>query len=428
MNGLVLLQGAPAERGEMMGRAQSEMLKVSAEIYKARCKEYGLAQTELPDRARQLTALVNSLVPEWVIEARAVAASAGVPVATYLGASTTPDVMHAVLGSEKGEGSTAFAAVGQTCSNARGILHLNRDGNRMPQYALSRAASPGTLAYVALSGGSELGIHAFVNESGLAGCWLPGPVVKDAGSGLRPPMMLRAVAERSVTCQQALAYFAELQGRYGLYTGGDRGVNFLFADSSGDMAQVEARALKFVHLSQKEGMAVVANQFQLPDSPGGPQARDVARQRRLREYALGAPLDAMRAIACARLSDGSGEIGFCNERTVAAFTAVLGSKGCPSWAAISLGSPGCVHPIAVFPGVGVTMPVLDGSAWHAAENLFRRFGVAGVPAERRTAIDGKLGLTLANLSFADVGEMARAEIVEKSYLQLIDFMDEAMTP
>ncbi|MCW8131798.1 MAG: hypothetical protein KIS92_15740, partial [Planctomycetota bacterium] len=172
----------------------------------------------------------------------------------------------------------------------------------------------------------------------------------------------------------------------------------------------------------------VANQFQLPDSPGGPQARDVNRQRRVREYALGAPLDAMRAIACARLTDTSGEAGFCNDRTVAAFTAVLGSKGCPSWAAISLGSPGCVHPIAVFPGVGVTLPVLDGSAWNAAEHLYKRFGVAGVPAQRRAAIDGDLGLTLANLSFEDVGDAGRSMIVDKSYRQLIDFMDEAMTP
>lgn len=428
MTDLVLLQGQPSERGEAMGRAQADMLKRSIEEFRKRCATGGVDPSELPDRARQLTTLVNSLVPEWIIEARAAAAGAGIPVATFLGMSSTPDVMHEQLAGPLGEGSTAFAAVGHTCLGARAVIHFNRDGRRMPQFAISRAASPGTLAYVGLSGGAELGVHAFVNESGLAGCWLAGPTVRDPGSGLRPQVILRALAERSVNCQQAIGYFSELQSRYGLYTPGDRGVTFLLADASGEMVQIEARSLRFVQGVLREGVAAIANQFQLPDSPGGPQARDVARQRRLREHALSAPLDAVRSVAFARLTEPPGDRGVCNENTVAGFTAVLGSQGCPGWAVVSLGSPGCVQPVALFPGAGVPLPMLDGSAWSAAENIFARYGAKGVPAERHANVDRELAQALAPLAASTVDEPARAALVDRCYKLLIDFMDDAQAP
>lgn len=425
MTASLILENNPADRGEAMGRAQSDLLKAAIAEFKRRCAAHGCDGTDFPDRARQLTTLVNSLVPEWIIEARAVAAAAGVPVATFLAMSSSPDVMHSVVSGPWGEGSIACAAAGQICTGARAYLHLSRDGRRMPQYALSRASSPGTLAYVALSGGAELGLHAFVNEAGLAGCMLLGPVIKDPGSGLRPQMILRALAERCSTCAQAAGYCSELQGRYGLYTPGDRGVNFLLADAAGEFLQIEARALKIVSSAQREGLVVQANHFQLPDSPGGPQARDNARQRQVREHLLSGPLNPLRALATARLPAPHGERGICNEHTVSAFTAVLGGPNGP-WAAVTLGAPGCAPPVAVFPGAGVPQALLDGSAWNAAENAFARYGLQGVPAERRARMDEDFAQLVAPLSGGLYA--AREEVTVGSFALLLDFMDEAQAP
>ena len=404
------------------------MLRLVAETFARQCKEAGLPALELPDRARQLSTIINALVPEWVVESRAVAAAAGVPVATFMAYSSMPDLLHAELQGPAGEGGTAYAAAGKACHGARAILHLSRDGRRVPQFALSRAASPGTLAYVALSGGADIGIHAFVNEGGLAGCWQPGPAVRDPGGGLRPPLMLRALAERCLTCPQAAALFSDLQSRYGLYTPGERGVTFLFADAAGEVLQLEARSLKAALGSQREGLVICANQFQLPDSPGGPQAREVHRQRKLSEYLLAMPLDPYRAMAGARLHSGPNELGVCNDRSVAGFTAVLGAPCGTPWAAVSIGSPRCVQPVALFPSHGVPAPLVDGSAWNAAEALRARLGSSGLADEKRAGVDRKLAEILAPLSDKPLDAAFRESIIAASFAYLLDFMDDANEP
>ena len=428
MSELVLLQGSPGARGEELGRAQSGMLKEITEEFKQRCAKHGQKESELPDRARQLTALINSLVPEWITEARAAAAAAGMPVATYLAMSSTPDVMHEALAGPMGEGGTAFFAVGQACQGAKAYLHLSRDSRRTPQFAFSRAASPGTLAYVALAGGADLGLHAFVNESGLAGCWQYGPPVRDYGNGLRPPLLLRAMAERCVTCQQAVAHFADLQTRYGLDTPGNRGLIFMLADASGEAVVIEARSIKFSVGAQREGLGVAANEFQLPDSPGGPQSRDVARQRKLREYLGEAPVDLMRALASSRFTGTPDERGVCNAFSAACFTAAIGAPGGQPWAAVSIGSPRCAQPLVLMPGIGVPAPAMDGSAWISAEALRQRNGPEGVRNERRVVLDEKLAKLLAPLGTRPLDQAERDDLVLKSYHLLLEFMDEASAP
>ncbi|MCK6475003.1 MAG: C45 family peptidase [Planctomycetes bacterium] len=428
MADLVLLEGAPSARGETLGVTQNGLLKSVCDDFRERCQKQGIKTDVLPDFARQLTTVINALVPEWIIEARACAAGGRVPVATYLAASYSPDIEHEVLASRSGEGGTAFIAVGRATKGAKAILHVSRSGRDLPQYVLSRATSPGTLAYLGLGAGSYLGVHAFVNEKGLAGTWQLGPPIQDYGNGLHPHIMLRAVAERSITCRQALEYFSELQGRYGLYTPGNRGVIFCFADAGGESLVIESRSLRHVAGFDREGIAVPANQFQHPDSPGGPKSRDVARQRRLRDHLGVKPVDLASVLAGSRFVGTEDEPGVCSERTRTSFTAFLGGDGCPAWSVVSMGPPTCMQPLVLFPGTGVPAPVLDGSVYASSKALLERFGAKGVPADLRGPFDKKFLDLVEPLAKQNIDGAAREKMIEAAYGLLLDFIDQANAP
>ena len=281
MDDTVLLQDSPAPRGELLGLCQKTLLKQRIADFKALCERLNLGPLELPDRARQITQVLNVLGQEWLIEARAVASSAQVPTATFMAITYPPEKVQPSLLPKRANDSTAMAAC--TADPASRTLFLeNCDGPDIVHHVISRASSPGTLAYIALSEAADIGIKAFLNEAGLTGTFHMGPPVEDyTNSCMQPTLVLRQLCERATSCAQAVSEFETLQKRMGPATPDKRGVCYLFADSSGEIMLLEASATRFKHQRLSAGFLVATNRFQLTTNQ---TAIEPFRQRCLNEH------------------------------------------------------------------------------------------------------------------------------------------------
>lgn len=427
-----------------MGEIRGELLSEAAVAFKKRRPDI----EKHAAAARELSRMLTSFAPDWIAETKGlVSAVPELTTACYLAwntsesaedAWTTPAATPAETNKTAGadpaaspESACLSATVtGASCVGCRAMLHINLEGSPHPLQLASRAASPGTLAYVASAAGGELGVSAFVNEAELAGCVQPGPVVRDTGSGLRPTLLLRAAAERALTVEQAAAKVGELQDKYGLATPDGRGTVFLFADGEGNTALLEATAKHRVFARQSEGLWTVESGFQLPDSPDGPKDRESPRRQRFRENLCLAPPAWPRFLAIARLRSSAGEPeanGICRSGTTGTFSAVLGGKAPAGRALVTLGPPDAVPGLAVFPGFGIPLPTLNGGVTAAAENL----RLATTSEKRREALtdaDEQLVRLLNSSLGTDEGPEELETLVKKSYAALLEFFDRVAEP
>lgn len=394
MDELILLQDNPAPRGELLGLCQKNLLKQRVTDFKALCDKQNCGPLELPDRARQITTVLNVLGQEWLIEARATAAAAQVPAASFMAITYPPEKVQPCLLPKRANDSTAAAVCTQD-PGARTLFLENCDGPDIVHHVISRASSPGTLAYIALSEAADIGIKAFVNEAGLSGTFHMGPPVDDyTNTSMQPTLVLRQVCERATSCMQAVEEFQQIQKRMGPATPDKRGVIYIFADGSGEMTLVEASATRFQHRRTSEGFIIAANKFQL----GNPSQTTVEpfRQRCLREHLGATPPDLYRMLAAARIDKKAGsEKGVCDAETRASFVAVLGSPGYPSYALVTLGSPLYNLPVPLFPRLGAPKGMVDGTAFQTS---FRVADPNSNREEKRAAYEQTLLQKLSTLT------------------------------
>ena len=394
MDELILLQDNPAPRGELLGLCQKNLLKQRVAEFKALCDKQNCGPLELPDRARQITTVLNVLGQEWLIEARATAAAAQVPAASFMAITYPPEKVQPCLLPKRANDSTAAAACTQDPAT-RTLFLENCDGPDIVHHVISRASSPGTLAYIALSEAADIGIKAFVNEAGMAGTFHMGPPVDDyTNTSMQPTLVLRQICERATSCQQAVEEFQSIQKRMGPATPDKRGVVYIFADGSGEMTLLEASATRFQHRRVSNGFLIAANKFQL----GSPAQTSVEpfRQRCLREHFAATPPDLYRFLAGARIDKKAGsEKGVCDAETRASFVAVLGATGYPSYALVTLGSPLFNLPVPLFPRLGAPKGMVDGTAFQSS---FRLADPSGEREEKRAAYEKVVLQKLSTLS------------------------------
>lgn len=391
MEELILLRDSPGHRGEQLGLCQKNILRQRVAEFKALCDKLQLGPLELPGRTRQITTTLNVLCQEWLAEARAAASAAQVPPATMMAITYPPDKVQPALLPKRANDSTTFGA---SCNIAgtRALFMRNCDGPDIVHHVISRAAAPGSLAYIALCEVADVGIKTFVNEAGLAGTFNIGPPVDDYTlTAIQPSLVLRYLCERASSCAQALAEFDTLQKRLSPGTPDKRGVCYLFADASGEVLLLEATASRYQQFRAVEAFIITTNKFLL-SSPT--QSRlEPFRERCLRVHLSAAPLDFERALAASRLDQRSGgEKGVCDVDTRASFVAALGGGGKPSFALVTLGSPLCNVPVPLFPRVGVPVGMVDGRFYEAAH---RTLDPTGARTEKRTAYEETLLSRLA---------------------------------
>ncbi|HYG76981.1 MAG TPA: carcinine hydrolase/isopenicillin-N N-acyltransferase family protein [Planctomycetota bacterium] len=394
MDDFVLLQGNPAPRGEQLALCQKNLLKQRINDFKALCDKLGLGPLELPDRARQITQTLNVLCQEWLIEARAVAACAQIPTASFMAITYPPEKVQPALLPKRANDSTSLAACSMDPA-ARTLFLENCDGPDIVHHVISRAESPGTLAYVALAEAADIGIKAFLNEAGLAGTFHMGPPVDDyTSSCLQPTLVLRQLCERATSCAQAASEFETLQKRMGPATPDRRGVCYLFADSAGEIMLLEATATKFKQQRLPKGFLVSTNKFQL--TTNNQTTIEPFRQRCLNEHLNSGPLTPRHIVQASRVDKKAGsEKGVCDAETRASFVAVLGGTGHPCYALVTLGSPLFNLPVPLFPRMGVPAGMVDGSAFTQS---FRMADPSGGREQRRAKYETILYERLASIA------------------------------
>ncbi|HEY3319532.1 MAG TPA: carcinine hydrolase/isopenicillin-N N-acyltransferase family protein [Planctomycetota bacterium] len=391
---LIILQGAPAARGGLLGLSQKEPIRKRVADFKALCDKSRLGPMELPDRARQLTTTLNVLGQEWLTEARALAGAAQVPTATFLAITSPPETVQPALLPKRANDSTSVAT--SVNGAAIGAMFMeNCDGPDIVHHVISRAASPGTLAYIGLCELGDLGVKAFVNEAGLAGSFHIGPPVEDhTATPLTPTLVLRQICERATSCEQAMAEFEALQKRMGPTTPDKRGVCYLFADSTGEVMLLEASATRFMYHHAPEGFIITTNKFQL--SKTLQTTVEPFRQRCIREYLSNGTPTLRRLVEVSRIDrKAGGEKGVCDNDTRASMLCVLGAGGHPSYALVTIGTPLLNLPVPLFPGVGAARELVDDSAFTAA---MRAADAAGARVTRRAEYEQVLFERLSALN------------------------------
>lgn len=365
MDELILLQDSPGQRGEQLGLCQKQILRERVEELKALCARNKVDTQEIQVRARSITSSVNILVPEWVLEIRAAATVAQVPAGTLMAITSPPERVQPFLLPKRTNDSSGFVAACPPGGPFKALLLENCDGPHIDHIALSRAASPGTLAYVAVAEAADLGLKAFVNSAGLAGSFHVGNQVEDfsLANGIPPSLVLRQICERATSCSHALAEFEALQRRVGTGTPDRRGVIYFLADSSGDVMLLETGASRY-NSRRSDRFFVVVNKFQIEATQ---TSVELHRQRTLRELLSKAPASLPLAIEAACNDESAGdEKGVCDMHTRASFVAALGQGNIPGLALATIGSPLLNLPIPLFPGVGVPRGLLDGKARQCA--------------------------------------------------------------
>jgi hypothetical protein len=424
----LLLTGSPSERGAALGKAAGEYFVEAAEQFKRRKTDVEGWSTA----ARELSRMLMLFAPDWIAEAQALAGqAAGVGTACFLAQNTSVYGWDAWNDEATATPSACLSATaaGHSCVGSRVLLLTNLEGGPERPRLVSRASSPGALAFVGLSCACDLGVSAFINEAGLSGCVQPGPALKELGHGLRPTLALRAIAERCLTVEQALQKLSDLQDHFGLACV-PRGSLFLLADAEGNTALVETTTRRRTEKRQHEGLWTVEDRFQLPDSPDGPKHRRSARQQRLHETLCMTAAAWPRLITAARLGplpeQGDGErAGICREGVFASFAAVVGGRSTIAWAAVSLGAPNAAPPLVVFPGCGVPLPAVHGAVSACALSLQQQ-----VPTNKRlealvTADDRLVHLLLTLEKSTPVpGELDN--LIQQNYADALDFFDSTL--
>lgn len=242
----VTLRGSPAEIGSLWGRINAAAIHADLEKYYLKpAKEAGLSIATLIERSQRYAEVSRRYAPHWLEETAAVAESAGVEPGLYL--SFTASVYRGLfLGNE----CTSYAMSTAFTEDARIFFHKNRDNALKKQsvFILDGAAS-GVNRFIAVSDASVIAAMMMVNDKGLAGSADVGglKVGDPAFRGMMNTAVLRHIAERAATCDDALRIVQEYV-RAGHYAGGGKwGTHWLFVDAGGKILEISNNSREVTH-------------------------------------------------------------------------------------------------------------------------------------------------------------------------------------
>ncbi len=249
---MVQLTGTPEEIGTLYGQINAQIIRHDfEEMYLQPAYAAGLTDQDLLDRSAQAVNIIGQLAPHWLTEARAVAAAAGVDqdlYVSYIDGVVRDRFLYPL------PDCTSYAVSPDYTEGGAILFHKTRDNRDSPQSAYMVDSSlPDVNKFIAVSNGTGIhGISMMVNEKGLAGCAdypanlksgvlpIDDPLEShpDQYRGIMAATLLRHVAERAETCQDALDIITDCVSN-GWYAGGDVGGNhWLFVDKYGDILEV----------------------------------------------------------------------------------------------------------------------------------------------------------------------------------------------
>lgn len=243
---LVLLNGTPQQIGERWGATNREAIVQDLQkAYLNPAQQAGISREQLLERTAESLQIIQEIAPHWLEEWRAIARSAGVDEDLYL-AYVDGQVRNRFL-----HECTSYAVPRQLTAQGAIFFHKNRDNlDRAQSAAIVDSSLPGIHKFITITDASRLTCSMMVNEQGLAGAAdYPADRKKDSSNLTLPPSkpryrglmsdaILRHIAERAGTSEEALAILQQMVSK-GYFAGGEvNGNHWLFVDRHGTIIEV----------------------------------------------------------------------------------------------------------------------------------------------------------------------------------------------
>ncbi|NQT15167.1 MAG: sulfatase-like hydrolase/transferase, partial [Planctomycetes bacterium] len=247
----VTLSGTPTEIGETWGTINRQAIHNAVEQYLAKAKAESLSEETLVERSQPFVAIARKIAPHWIEEAQAIARAAGIDADLYL--SLLANVPRSIGFHE----CTSYAVSREFTQDGAVFFHKNRDNVDCEQaaYVLTSSAE-GVNKFLAVSNASAVNCSMMVNEKGLAGSADypanltrrddPGALVPEPAEpryrGVMNDFLLRHVAERASSCDEALNVIQDCVNK-GYSAGGTvNGTHWLFVDRTGTIMEISSNA------------------------------------------------------------------------------------------------------------------------------------------------------------------------------------------
>ena len=255
----VLLQGAPGDLGRQYGALTARHLRGRVGRMWDTAAASPHTRAQLVDRGRCFRGFVERIAPEWIDEAEAAAAAAGLAPDDLFVLNALPEgFWDAASG-----GCTSWLVVGTESATGDTLLHKNRDiRNEVQDFHVRR--TPGRAQVFASRDIGNLGFAHFHSDLALAGANNTGsPVVPEERRecGLNCCHLLRLVAERAASCDQAVAVLEDALAKE--VAGGSspsRGMIFLLAEPARGMV-VEMTARRLAVQEARDATLIRSNHF-----------------------------------------------------------------------------------------------------------------------------------------------------------------------
>jgi len=242
----VTLAGTPEQIGTLWGKINCAAIREDMEeYYLAPAKEKNISTDTLIERSERFVELAQEYAPHWLTEARAIARAAEIDDRLYI--SFAANVYRGLF---LGDECTSYAVSPEFTVDNRVFFHKNRDNAPKKQCVfILDSAVEGVNKFIAVSDASVVACMMMVNDKGLAGSADTGglPVERAECRGWMNTFLLRHIAEKAATCDDALRIIEEFVSK-GFYAGGARtGTHWLFVDASGKRLEVSNNSDRVVH-------------------------------------------------------------------------------------------------------------------------------------------------------------------------------------
>ncbi len=413
MGRIVTIQGEPREAGRCYGELAGGILRDRiAEMWQVSQSSPWCAAW-LDERGERFRATVERIAPEWLDEAEGIAAGAGVNVADIFVLNALPrDFWAAQTG-----GCTSCLVAGSASATGATLLHKNRDLVNAPQDFHLRRTPDGRQLFVSRDTGT-LGFGHFHSDRALAGAnntgaWIKPEELRECG--LACTHLLRLVAERAATCDEALAVLEDAVAKeVAGGSGGCRGMIFLIADPGKGLV-VEMTSRHIAHREVRDQTLIRTNHFLLDEMQQyvseAPQQNTLRRCARAHE--LLDPLPNVNLADLIRLSrdHNDGPDSICSDNwehifmTVSACThSVRADTADPlAHSRVQMGNPRNTIAVPVPRAIeGLPAECGDGTLHALARQLYARHGVGDHLAQIQEETERSIAR-----EFAQVGAAAR---------------------
>lgn len=244
---MITLAGSPRTVGLTWGRINKDIIRSDMDRYFLEpAKNDNISREELIRRGKRFEEISKQIAPHWIEEARAVAESAGVDPELYI--SFIANVHRNLFLSHE---CTSYTVCNKYTQDNTVLFHKNRDNADKAQAVfILDSEVEGINKFMTVSDASLIACMMMVNDKGLAGSADTGgslPVKEPRYRGMMNTFLLRYIAERASTCEEALAIIQDFLKK-GYYAGGHKtGTHWLFVDKEGKILEISNNSTTLVH-------------------------------------------------------------------------------------------------------------------------------------------------------------------------------------